>query len=173
MPDGTVAILERELRALARLHFAGERADHTLQPTALINEVWLKLAAHGDCRFPTLTVFLAWASPVMRRILVDHARRKRAAKRGGGWSRSSMKVQVSKSRQADLLELDDALECLARQHPCAARVVELRFFGGMTEAEAAGVLGISPRKARQEWATARVRLYELLVGNGSDGDESG
>lgn len=173
MPDETVATLERELRALARIHFAGERPDHTLQPTALVNEVWLKLAARGEGHFPDLTAFLAWASVAMRNALVDHSRRKQAAKRGGGWTRCGLLVQVSQRRRVDVVELDDALKSLARQHPCAARLVEMRFFGGMKMHEAAAALDISVRQAGKEWATARARLYELLVDDVFDDDEAG
>jgi RNA polymerase sigma factor (TIGR02999 family) len=173
MPDDTVAMVERELRALARMHFARERADHTLQPTAIVNEVWLKLAARGDCGFPNLTAFLAWVSPAIRKILVDHARRKKAAKRGGGWTRDGLAVQVSERHRVDVVELDDALKSLAKQHPRAARIVEMRFFGGMRMHEAADALDICVRQAGKEWATARSRLYELLIGDGSDDDERG
>ncbi len=169
-PDETAALIERELRALARFHFAGERTDHTLQPTALISEAWIRLAAAEERRFANLTAFRAWASEVIRRILVDHARRKRAAKRGGGWQRQPMTVQVADGRWVGLLDLNDALASLARTNSRAARVVEMRFFGGMTEAETAGVLGVSERTARNDWAFARAWLHQRLGDGRSDTD---
>lgn len=168
----SMTILESELRTLARMHFAGERADHTLQPTALISEAWLRLAAREDCHFPDLAAFRGWASQAIRSILVDHARKKRALKRGKNWSRASLEVQVAENRWVDVLELNDALQSLAAENERAARVVEMRFFGGMTENEAAQEMGISPRLARKLWAVARARLYGLLGGDESSNDDA-
>lgn len=163
-----VSRLEAELRVLARHCFAGERRDHTLQPTALVSEVWLRLAAMEEYDFADLTAFRAWASGTIRRILVDHARRKQAAKRGGRLSRLGASDIPAPAPSPDLASLDLALLDLEEQYPRAARVVELRFFGGMTYPEVARTLHVSERTARNDWTFARAWLRGRIDDGQSD-----
>jgi RNA polymerase sigma factor (TIGR02999 family) len=154
-----------ELHAVASAHFAHERANHTLQPTAIVSEVWLRLMLRPDLRFESMTAFKAFASRVVRNILVDHARAKRSAKRGGASAGRVALESLSQDAPCasdDTLALDEALAALEQTHPRMARIVELRFFGGLTEDEAAAELGISPRTARTEWAIARGWLHARL-----------
>lgn len=155
--------LESELRSVARHLFARERADHTLQPTALVSEVWLRLATMDRYEFADVASFKSWAAGVMRKILVDHARRRNAEKRGG----HALKFELidewtDRAPTADLAALDEAMLELARDHQRVARVVEMRFFGGMTSAEISRVLGISERTIRYDWEFARAWLRGRL-----------
>jgi RNA polymerase sigma-70 factor (ECF subfamily) len=151
-----------ELRALAAAHLRRERRGHTLQPTALAHEAWLRLGpalasgASGGLQ--------AAASRVLREILVDHARRRAAAKRGGAWRRVTLDPSACRlaERPLDLLALDEALERLARLDERQARVVELRFFGGLETAEVARVLGVSTRTVEGDWTMARAFLRREL-----------
>jgi len=159
----------RDLHALAGQLLRGERADHTLQPTALLSEMWLRLLVQDGLEFETEAAFWAWASKTMRHILVDYARRRRAQKRGGG-RRAGELPDVVGAVGIDLLELDDALKRLEREHPRSARVVEMRFFGGMTEVMIAQRLGVSDRTVRSDWSMARVWLHRELAGEGDAAD---
>ncbi len=156
--------LYAELRALAGHFLAGERPEHTLQPTALAHEAYLKLARQRKTRFEGRTQVLALAAGAMRRILVDHARKRRAARRGGDWFRITLdeSVAVTAGGLIDVLSLEVALRKLEKLDPDAARIVELRFFGGLTEVETAHCLGISERWARLQWAHARAWLRKEM-----------
>jgi RNA polymerase sigma factor (TIGR02999 family) len=153
-----------ELRKLAAARMADESPDHTLQPTALVHEAYLRLVGRGDDqRWDGHGHFFAAAAEAMRRILVDSARRKSRLKRGGSLVRQFDEHDVpSPERPEALLAMDEALEKLAATSPQAAELVKLRFFAGCSSAQAASLLGISPRKADQVWAYARAWLREEL-----------
>ncbi len=154
-----------ELRKLAAYKMANEGADHTLQPTALVHEAWLRLAGKdASTQFANRGHFFAAAAEAMRRILIDSARLKEAQKRGAGLRRVDL-ADVDVAAKADgttLLRMDEALEKLAREDPPAAELVKLRFFGGLTNEQAAAALGISVRTAKRYWAFARAWLYDEL-----------
>ncbi len=157
-----------ELRRLAASYLSRERAGHTLQPTALVNEAFLRLVDQTQVTWQNRAHFLGVAAQAMRRILVDHARRKRAAKRGEGAIHVSFEMLGSvsgPSRDVALDDLDDALDDLARLEPRQARVVELRFFGGLSIEEAAQVMGTSPATTKRDWTVARAFLHRALVGD--------
>ncbi|USN98697.1 MAG: sigma-70 family RNA polymerase sigma factor [Phycisphaeraceae bacterium] len=152
------------LRRLAAAYLQRERSDHTLQPTALVHEAYIKLAGSGDWK--SETHFQAVAANAMRQILVDHARARNAQKRGGGWLRVTLTGEAAATPGADvdLLALDEALQALAELDERKARVVELRFFGGLTCAEAALEVGVSPKTAEADWYFARAWLRDRLSG---------
>jgi RNA polymerase sigma-70 factor, ECF subfamily len=164
-------LVYEELRRLAAAHFAEEGPGHTLQPTALANEVFLRMAGDPSVKVGNRAHFFRLASKVMRQILVDHARAKGALKRGGGGGeRITLDESLSAAGpEVDLLALDDALERLARMSPVKARLVELRFFGGLTIEDTADALGISRTQATREWRTARAWLADELGGDGGAG----
>lgn len=152
-----------ELRRLARAYLAAERPDHTLRATALVHEVYMRLVKSPQLDLRDRAHFMAVASRVMRRILVDHARRKRAAKRNPGGPGLPLDNAVTISTAhvgADLVALDRALSRLQTEQPEKARVVEMRFFGGMTMEEIAVVLGVTTRTVGRYWAYAQARLYQ-------------
>jgi RNA polymerase sigma-70 factor (ECF subfamily) len=164
--DQVVALLYAELKKLARRSLKSERTDHTLQPTALVNELYEKLVDQRSVRWQGRAHFFAVASSLMRRILVDHARRKKAARRGGG----TLRVEIGDGAEGavngpdvDMIALDAALEDLERLDANQARLVELRFFGGLATEEAAGVLGVSRATADRDWSMARAWLHTRLV----------
>jgi RNA polymerase sigma factor (TIGR02999 family) len=161
-----VALVYDEFRALARRHMRRERPDHTLQPTALVHEAYLRLMRDYPADWQSRAHFFAAASTVMRRILVDHARQRAAAKRPGGRRRVELDdFMVSASpRIEQLLILDQALDRLAGWDRRQARLVELLYFGGLTELEAAEVLGVSLRTVRRDWNAARAWLQAQLGG---------
>jgi RNA polymerase sigma factor (TIGR02999 family) len=157
-----------ELRAIAAKHLRSERPGHTLQPTVLAHEAYLRLRGLGDVPWHDRAHFFAIASRIMRRILVDHARASLAQKRGAG----SPVLQIvdalhqggatSTMDAAELIDLDRALDRLAAEEPRLSRVIELRFFGGLNIDEVAAVLGCSPRTAKRDWAFARAWLLHKL-----------
>lgn len=153
-----------ELRRLARGYMRGERPDHTLQATALVHEAYLKLVEEPAIDWQGRAHFFAVAAQLMRRILVDHARAHQAAKRGGLDHKISLEEELifSEAKSAELLALDEALVRLAEQDPRQARIVELRFFGGLSIEEIAEVLQISPRTVKRDWNMARAWLYEEI-----------
>ena len=155
-----------DLRQLAEGYLRRERPDHTLEPTALVHEAFLKLAAQSKLAPNDRTHFLALAAGAMRQILVDHARASHALKRGGGWRRISVSEAISEASQGseDLLSLDDALQRLAEEDERAAAIVEMRFFAGLTEVEIAAELGMSERWVRGQWAHARAWLRRQMTG---------
>lgn len=152
-----------ELRRLAQHHLRGERTDHTLQSTALVHEAYLRLVKPGSLQLDNRRHFFALASQIMREILVDHARSRRAAKRDGG-SRLTLDeaAELSESKGVDLLALDDALNKLSELSPRQSRVVELKFFGGLSIEETAEFLGVSSATVEREWAAARAWLYREI-----------
>jgi RNA polymerase sigma factor (TIGR02999 family) len=156
-----------ELRALASRYLRQERKDHTLQPTALVHEVYLKLIGQVPVDWQGRAHFLAIAAQAMRQILVDHARQKRAAKRGGNRHRVALHddLATESNRDVDLLALEDALTRLTKLDPRQAQMIELRFFGGMTIAEVAKVMGMSKRSVEREWTMVRAWLRRELSGS--------
>ncbi len=169
--EGNVEALEQlmplvfdELRKLARSHFQRESEGHTLQPTALVNEVYMKLIDQRKVQWENRSQFYAFAALLMRRILVDHAKGRRAAKRGGHVQKLSLDeaLGVPEPVDLDVLALDDALSALAEIDPRQARVVELRYFAGLTLEEIAEVLGVSATTVKRDWRTARLWLYREM-----------
>ena len=154
-----------ELRRLARIYLARERRDHSLPATALVHEAYLKLIDQRRVRWQNRAHFYAVAARVMRRLLVDHARARSAAKRGVQLTIPLDGVDVAGAGQsADLMALDSALDRLAALDPRQARLVELRYFGGLTIDEAAAVMNVAPITVKRDWATARTWLYRELGG---------
>lgn len=155
-----------DLRRLAARCLRGERPGHTLQPTALVNEVYLRLMGKQEIEWQNRTHFFAVAGRVMRRILVDHARGRNAAKRGGGIVPAMLdEAPLLTNEQSELvLAVHECLERLSRLDARQAQVVEMRFFGGLTEEEIASVLGVSSRTVKREWIMARAWLYGELKG---------
>jgi RNA polymerase sigma-70 factor (ECF subfamily) len=154
-----------ELHRLASSYMSRERPDHTLQATAPGNEAYLRLADQGDARWQDRVHFFAVAAKVMRQILIDHARRRTRAKRGGNQTRLSLDEAaiLSDERAADLLALDEALSQLASLDPRKSRVVELRFFSGLTIEEVAEVLKVNPKTVARDWAMARAWIHRELA----------
>jgi RNA polymerase sigma factor (TIGR02999 family) len=161
-PDLFPAVYD-ELRRLAAAHLAGEAAGHSLDATALVHEAYLRL---GDPPFATRSQFFAAAAEAMRRILIDHARSKKAAKRGGAARRADLDADrlPSPADDPDLLALDEALARFAAVDPQAAELVKLRYFAGLTVPQAAEALAISPRTADRFWAFAKAWLYREMSG---------
>jgi RNA polymerase sigma-70 factor (ECF subfamily) len=160
--DVLVPVVHGELRRIARRHLDRERANHTLQPTALVNELYLRLVEQSRASWADRVHFFAVASQIMRRILVDHARLEGASKRGGSVSKIPLTTSVDVAGDAtsalDVLAIDRALTRLAALDPEQARVVELRVFGGLSVAEAAHVLGRSERTIKREMRLAKAWL---------------
>lgn len=156
-----------ELRRMAGAVFARERPDHTLQPTALVNELYLRLVKKSDVHWQSRAQFFAFAAVSMRRILVDHARAHGAAKRGGlvDVLPFDERIGIGKPQAVGLLALDDALEALSKLSPIQSRIVELRYFGGLSLAEMASVLEIGERSVSRHWTAARAWLFRELEGD--------
>jgi len=164
--DKLTPIIYQDLRRVARRHLLAERAGHTLQATALVNEAYMRLVDYKRMQWQDRAHFLAISAQLMRRILVDHARR-RNLKRGGREQHISLEraPQVASTGPKDVIALDEALIELARMDPRKAQVVELRWFGGLSVAEAAAVLGISVPTLMRDWTSAKAWLYlELTAG---------
>jgi RNA polymerase sigma factor (TIGR02999 family) len=167
--DGNGDVLEellpliyRELRTLANNYLRRERADHTLQPTALVHEAYMRLVDQRSVRWQNRAHFFGVAANIMRRILVDHARRRGADKRGGEFEKQQLEealVVVSSEKSVELLALDEALETLERVDPQKARLVELRYFAGLSVEETAEVLGVSAITVKRQWRLAKAWLY--------------
>jgi RNA polymerase sigma factor (TIGR02999 family) len=160
-----------ELHRLAARHMRGERADHTLQSTALVNEAFVRLFDQRRVQWHDTVHFLALAAQMMRRILVDHARGKRYAKRGGESRRVSLEdaPEIAQSDQPYLIALNDALTEMAGFDRELSKIVELRFFGGLKSEEIAAVLGVSVPTVTRRWSVAKAWLYRYLTGDGADG----
>jgi RNA polymerase sigma factor (TIGR02999 family) len=157
-----------ELRRLAHQYLRKERPGHTLQSTALVHEAYLRLEKQGEVKFENRAHLMAICAQLMRQILVEYARRRGAAKRDGGYKLSLDDVVVSaKNRNLDLVALDDALSQLSKLDPQQSRIVELRFFGGLSIEETAEVLGISSATVKRDWATARIWLLHEMSKNSS------
>ncbi len=162
--EKVVPLVYNELRAIAGGYIRGERRDHTLQTTALVHEAWVRLIENNGIEWQDRGHFVGVAARVMRRVLVDHARRHRAAKRGGGLERVTLveAAGVDPGRPPDVVALDEALKALEALDPDKAKLVELRFFGGLSIEEAAAHLGISPATVNRHWRRARNWLYRRL-----------
>jgi RNA polymerase sigma-70 factor (ECF subfamily) len=156
-----IPLVYAELRRLAAHYLRGERPDHTLQPTALVHEAYLRLTKLHDVDWQSRSHFFATAATVMRRILVDHARAQNANKREGCRDAISLEeaLVVSPARSLQLIVLDDALDRLAKLDVRRSKIVELRFFGGLSEEETGEVLGISARTVKRDWRVAKAWLY--------------
>ncbi len=174
--EGDQAVLEqltplvyRELHRLAKGYLRRERDGHLLQTTALINEAYLRLIDWKEVRWQNRAHFFGVAAQLMRRILVDFARARHQARHGGGARQVSFEeaAAVSVERSAELIALDEALEQLAAIDPRRSRIVDLRFFGGLSEEETAEVLKVSPRTVRREWSLARAWLHRELRAGGA------
>jgi RNA polymerase sigma-70 factor (ECF subfamily) len=152
-----------ELHRLAKSYMRRERPDHTLQATALINEAYLRLVGE-DIDWNSRAHFIGLAAHVMRRVLVDYARTRNAEQRGGGLQRVEMQdeLAVSPGRLDEVEQLDEALKRLEKENPRQARVVELRYFGGLSVEEIAALLQVAPRTVKREWALARIWLFREL-----------
>jgi RNA polymerase sigma factor (TIGR02999 family) len=157
-------LVHDELRRLARQYMRRERPDHTLQTTALVNEVYLRMIAVEQVHWQARAHFFAIAARIMRQILVDFARRRRAAHRGGGMQHVALDEAVlpPSVRHPDLVALDEALKRLESVHPRKSQVVELRYFGGLTLEEAAAVLGVSRDTVKRDWRFAKLWLLREL-----------
>lgn len=155
-----VAAVQGELRSLASRHLQGERREHTLQATALVNEAYLRLIDQREQGWNNKNHFLAIASTAMRRVLLEHARAKLAEKRGGGAARVTLfeVADSTEDRPENLVALDEALEHFAKIDPDNARIVELRWFGGLDVAETAAVLDVSTRTVERGWRAASAWL---------------
>jgi RNA polymerase sigma factor (TIGR02999 family) len=151
-----------ELRRLAAAKLAYEPEGHTLDVTALVHEVYLKLG--GEQSFATKSAFMRASAKAMRRVLVDHARAKRADKRGGDWKRINLPDAATPIDDSNLIALDEALAAFGAIDPEAAELVQLRYFTGLTITEAAEAMGISPRTADRIWAYARAWLFRRVSG---------
>ena len=157
-------IVYTDLRRAARRELRRERIDHTLQPTALVNELYLRLVEQRRASWQNRAQFVAVAAQMMRRILVDHARAQIAAKRGGSAPRVSLSLEIDAAGEPprDVLAIDEALTRLAEIDPEQARIVEMKFFSGLTTEEVADVLGKSPRTIKREWRLAKAWLFREL-----------
>ena len=168
--DRLTPIVYDELRRLASRYMRGERTGHSLQTTALVNEAYMRLVDYKSMQWQNRAHFFAVSAQLMRRILVEHARRHNL-KRGGGVQHVSFEdtAEVSGDRAADLGALDDALDALARIDPRKVQVVEMRLFGGLSVEETAEVLKVSPVTVMRDWSTAKAWLYRELAGETNDG----
>lgn len=161
-----VPLVEAELHRLAQLYLRRERSGHTLQPTALVNEAFVRLIDGGAVQWQNRAQFFGITAQVMRRILVDHARRRQQLKRGGA---AVLRVSLTQAenaaheQSASILALDDALAALGAFDPRKSRLVELKFFGGLSEEEIAEVMNLSLRTVQRDWNLARAWLYQELA----------
>ena len=166
--DGLFEAVYAELRALAAKCLENEHSGHTLQATALVHEAYLRLVVQSGVRWQNRAHFFAVAAQAIRRVLVDHARGNKRAKRGGGGQRVQLSdvSPLASQPDLDLLALDEALKRLEEDEPMDARVVEMRFFAGLTIEEAAEVLGVNEKTVRRHWNYAKAWLYrEVIKGN--------
>ncbi len=166
--DSLLSLVYKEMRKLAASYLQQQRSDHTLQPTALVHEAYLKLINSSQVNWQDRAHFFAVAAQTMRNILVDHARAVAADKRGGGLQKIELDEAVgfSDKQDVDLIDLDEALQQLAEQDELQSRIIELRFFGGLTIEETAEVLGVSPATVKREWAMARAWLFRRMKEKG-------
>ena len=164
--EGLIPVVYGELRRIAARYFRHERPNQTLQPTALVHEAYFKLIAQEDARWQNRAQFFGVAAQLMRRILVDHARTRVAAKRGGGVTPMTLidVADASSPRGVDVIALDDALTRLTSLYPEQGRLVELRYFGGLTIEETGEAMGISPATVKRQWMVARAWLLRDLKG---------
>ncbi len=162
--DELIPLVEAELRRLARRHMRLERAGNTLQTTALVNEAYIRLAEWNNARWNNRAHFFGIAAEIMRRIMIDYARKRQQLKRGGGALRVTFDEGAIGAGEpgAELIALDEALNDLTGKYPRKGRVVELRFFGGLTVEEAAEVLKIDARTVKRDWVFARAWLHNRI-----------
>ena len=167
--DEILPLVYDELRRLARAFLARERSDHTLQATALVHEAYLRLVAQRQVDWANRAQFIGMAAVMMRRILVNHARERAADKRGGEAERVSLSLAdgIDEAPSLELIDLHTALDALASIDARKSRVVELKFFGGLTIAEIAELMELSPATIEREWSFSRAWLYDALAGDGS------
>jgi RNA polymerase sigma factor (TIGR02999 family) len=163
--DQLLPLVYDELRRIAGGHLRGERVGHTLQATALVHEAYMKLVDQREVNWQNRAHFFGVAAQLMRRILIDYARSKQTGKRGGGFQRAELDeaLMVGAERGSELLALDTALEALAQVDPQQAKIVELRFFGGLTVEETAEVIGISPATVKRDWSMAKAWLHREMA----------
>ena len=171
--DELMPLVYDQLRRLAQKHMGREDDGHSLQATALVNEAYLRLVDQRKVRWENRAHFFALASRMMRRILVDYARKRRFAKRGGGARKISLEdvMIISKEKAKDVVALDEALTRLAVVDPRKTHVVELRFFAGLTIEEIAEVLKVSPVTVRRDWSSAKAWLYRAIRQTGDSNGE--
>ena len=165
--DRAMALVYRELRRRAAAHLRRERAGHNLQPTALVHEVYIRFGDQRNATWQDRSQFLAVMSQMMRRVLVDHARARLAAKRSGRWSRVTLDHAddvATSANQVDVLDLHAALERLAGFDSRKGRIAELKFFGGLSLEEMGRVLEVSPKTVERDWQLARAWLFKTLSG---------
>lgn len=162
--DALLPLLYDELRVMARHFMQDERAGHTLQTTALVHEAYLRMGGTRDATWEDKAQYLRLAARTMRRVLIDHARRKRSDKHGGGRKREPLEEAAVFMGEpvVDLIALDSAMEKLHEMDPQLAQVVELRFFGGLTSDETARVMGVSPRTVKYDWRMAKAWLKQAM-----------
>ena len=165
--DELYPLVYDELHRLARRYMSRERKDHTLQTTALINEAYVRLVDQKNVNWANRSHFFAISAQIMRRILIDHARRHAYAKRGGGAQQVSLEevAAIAPDQGRELVRLDEALKTLAERDPRRSQVVELRYFGGLNNEEIAGVLHVSENTVTRDWNMARAWLYQQLTEN--------
>jgi RNA polymerase sigma factor (TIGR02999 family) len=165
--DELYPLVYDELHRLARRYMSRERKDHTLQTTALINEAYVRLVDQKNVNWANRSHFFAISAQIMRRILIDHARRHAYAKRGGGAQQVSLEevAAIVPNQGRELVRLDEALKTLAERDPRRSQVVELRYFGGLNNEEIASVLHVSENTVTRDWNMARAWLYQQLTEN--------
>lgn len=165
--DELYPLVYNELHRLARRYMSRERKGHTLQTTALINEAYVRLVDQRNVHWANRSHFFAISAQIMRRILIDHARRQAYAKRGGGAQQVSLEeaATIAPGQGLELVRLDEALKSLAEMDPRRSQVVELRYFGGLNNEEIAGVLKVSENTVTRDWNMARAWLYQQLTGS--------
>lgn len=166
--DELLSLCYKELKQLASQQLRHERRNQTLQPTALVHELYLRIAEQPAISWNDRAHFFGIAAKVLRQILVDHARSGGCAKRGGTWLRISLDdaLPIVAKREIDLVQLDDALLKLKQDEPRHCEIVELRFFGGLSIEETAAVMGISPATVKRDWSITRAWLYREMGGAG-------
>src|SRR6185369_16390372 len=170
-----IPLVEAELHRLARQYMNREQAGHTLETTALVNEAYLRLVQVHDVHWQNRAHFFAISARIMRRIMIEHARKRQQLKRGGGALRITLDegAVIADERSAELLALDEALETLTAEYPRKAQVVELRFFGGLTVTEAAAVLKVDERTVKRDWEFARAWLHQRVNGDALKASHNG
>ena len=168
--DELYPLVYDELHRLARRYMSRERKDHTLQTTALINEAYVRMVDQKNVNWANRSHFFAISAQIMRRILIDHARRHAYAKRGGGAQQVSLEevAAIAPEQGRELVRLDEALKTLAEHDPRRSQVVELRYFGGLNNEEIAGVLHVSENTVTRDWNMARAWLYQQLTENAAN-----
>jgi RNA polymerase sigma-70 factor, ECF subfamily len=177
-PARLMPLVYDELRRLARRQLRRERADHTLQPTALVNEAYLRVVDQTRVTWENRAQFFGLAARIMRNILIDHARERAAQKRGGDGDQYTPRLSLdevhvaTEARAAELIALDEALSSLAQFDERKSRVVEMRFFGGLSVAETAAALGVSDKTVMREWRIAKMWLHRELSGEDFGLDEN-